>query len=78
MERKDVDGFLARIARTEDEELSCSECFDMLDAAVEHARAGRAETPAWRRFTQHLGQCPVCREEYELLKEFIGEEGDAT
>ena len=43
----------------------------MLDTAVEHELAGLAETPDWRRFTQHLEQCPVCREEYETLKEFI-------
>jgi hypothetical protein len=76
MNSEGIDRFLERIAGTEGEELSCSECFDMLDTAVEHELSGRGETPGWRRFTQHLEQCPVCREEYEILKEFIRAEAN--
>jgi hypothetical protein len=77
MDRSRIDDLLERIARTEAEELSCSECFDLLDIAVELDLAGRTDTPTWRRFAQHLGQCAVCHEEYQILKDFVADAGDA-
>jgi len=74
MDPNGLERWLHQIARTEHDELSCSECFDLLDAAVEEELQQHTDTPAWRRFSQHLDQCPVCREEYETLKEFVRRE----
>jgi len=73
-----MDRLLERIAKTEPDELSCSECFELLDVAVELELAGRTHTPAWQRFAQHLAQCGVCREEYEVLKDFVAESGESS
>lgn len=48
-------------------ELSCEECFDVLDVYVEHELAdpdGDAAMPAMRA---HLAGCSACREDHESL-----------
>jgi hypothetical protein len=56
-------------ARTEDQELSCTECFDVLPQYVDLEVAGRAPERQLPLFRQHLEQCAVCREEYEMVRE---------
>jgi hypothetical protein len=56
-------------ARTQDVELSCTECFDVLPHYVDLEIAGEAPEQRLPLFKQHLEQCAVCREEYEVLRE---------
>ena len=56
-------------ARTQDEELSCSECFEVLPQYVDLEIAGQAPDSRLPTFRQHLEQCAVCREEYEMVRE---------
>jgi hypothetical protein len=53
-------------------ELSCEECFDVLDVYVERELAG-AEMPAMRA---HLAGCSACRDDRDsllaLLRESLG------
>ena len=58
---------LQHLADTEEDEISCSECFALLPSAVELEIAGKADDRAATRLRQHLRQCGVCREEYETL-----------
>jgi predicted anti-sigma-YlaC factor YlaD len=57
------------VARTEDEELECAACFELLPLYVDLEVAG--ENPDLRipLFRGHLEQCAVCREEYETVRE---------
>ena len=55
-------------ARTEDEELSCSECFTLLPQYVDLEVEGQAPDSRLPIFRQHLEQCAVCREEYETVR----------
>jgi predicted anti-sigma-YlaC factor YlaD len=55
----------------EPEEISCSECFDLLSAGVELELAGATWEPGLTRLGRHLGQCRVCRDEYETLRDFV-------
>jgi hypothetical protein len=57
------------VAHTEDEELSCSACFEMLPPYVDLEVSGQAPEPRFPLFRRHLDQCAVCREEYETLRE---------
>jgi hypothetical protein len=55
-------------------ELTCDECFDMLDEYVEHELAGAdadARIPGMRN---HLAGCPACREEHESLRALVSED----
>ena len=52
-------------------EVSCEECFELLDEYVEHELAG---TDADRRLPgmrEHLQGCPACREDHESLRDFV-------
>ena len=68
MTPRPLDRLLQQVSATEPEEMSCSECFDALASAVEVELAGG---PVQARLAQHLGQCGVCREEYEVLRDFV-------
>jgi hypothetical protein len=71
MTPRPLDRLLQQVSATEPEEISCSECFDALAGAVELELAGGLATPLQTRLAQHLGQCGVCREEYEVLRDFV-------
>lgn len=51
-------------------ELSCDECFDLLDVYVELERggAGAAAMPAMRT---HLLGCPACRDDHDSLRALL-------
>ena len=67
---------LEKIAHTEDAEISCTECFDLLPECVDLEVAGRAMGQHWPRLQQHLEQCGVCRDEYETLRDLVQLEND--
>jgi hypothetical protein len=69
------DELLRRIAATRSEEISCSTCFDLLPVGVELELAGKTDDPVWAELAHHLGHCGVCREEYEVLRDFVRDEG---
>jgi predicted anti-sigma-YlaC factor YlaD len=60
---------LRDIADTEDEEISCSECFELVSEYVDLEVAGTVGDRTLVRLQQHLRQCGVCREEYEILRD---------
>jgi hypothetical protein len=64
-----LEWLLRLAARTQDEELSCAECFDVLPQYVDLEVAGEGPDRRLPLFQQHLEQCAVCREEYEMLRE---------
>jgi hypothetical protein len=68
--------FLQRIAETQDEEISCTDCFEALSPAVDLEMAGTAVSRALPPLWQHLQQCAVCREEYEILRDLVRLEAD--
>ncbi len=69
MDPSRLERLVRMIYRTEDEEISCSECFDLVAQYVDSEIAGRPVPARLRRLAQHLDQCGVCREEYEVLRE---------
>jgi predicted anti-sigma-YlaC factor YlaD len=64
-----IERLVQLVARTRDEELSCSACFDLLPQYVDIEVAGEAPDLQLPLFRRHLEQCSVCREEYETLRE---------
>jgi predicted anti-sigma-YlaC factor YlaD len=64
-----LERLLRLVARTEGEELSCDECFELLPQYVDLEVAGEASNVRLPLFGHHLEQCAVCREEYETLRE---------
>jgi hypothetical protein len=79
MERGRFEKWLRNIYETRDEEISCTECFDLISRFVELETSGRNAAAELPLVQQHLGQCRACREEYETLRELVHLEnqGDA-
>jgi hypothetical protein len=61
--------WLQNIDRTENEEISCSECFDLVSHFVEVELAGQDAAAKMPQLRQHLDQCAACHEEYETLRD---------
>lgn len=77
MEPERFGAWLEQIMKTEQIELSCSECFDSVSGYVEALLAGAPQTEHGRRVKLHLGQCRVCREEFETLYALVRQDRDA-
>ena len=60
--------WVKKILETEDEEISCSECFDLVSNYVDTHQDGTNRVIV-ARLEKHLGQCLACREEYEVLRD---------
>jgi hypothetical protein len=60
-------GWLQAVFQTQDEEISCSECFDSISCYVELALSGEDPAVKMPQVSQHLNQCPACREEFITL-----------
>ena len=69
MNRGQLGRLLRLVARTEENELSCSACFDLLPQYVDLEVAGEAPDARIPLLHPHLEQCAVCREEYQTLRE---------
>ncbi len=71
MDEKGLDLFLKRILKTEEHEISCSECFDLVSVYVDRELSGSLPDRAMKRIALHLEQCRACREEYEILRDLV-------
>ena len=63
--------FLQNIQNTRDEEISCSECFDLTSHFVELELTVGDYEIKMPHLRQHLNQCSACREEYETLRDLV-------
>ncbi|MEO7349829.1 MAG: hypothetical protein ABIW32_08240 [Terrimesophilobacter sp.] len=52
--------------------LSCDDCFDLVDVAIEAMVV--SSTPFSEEFRVHLLRCPVCHEEAVSLAEIVAED----
>ncbi len=56
---------------TEEQEISCSECFDRISAYAEWELIGARPDPKMKQVAIHLEQCHACQEEYEVLRKLV-------
>jgi len=68
MDPRVIERLLRQVSDMAAEEISCSECFEVLSVGVELELGGTTLAPVLIRLAQHLGQCGVCREQYETLR----------
>jgi hypothetical protein len=61
--------WLENIRNTQEQEISCSECFEGVSHFVELELAGEDASARMPQLKQHLDQCPACRAEYETLRD---------
>ena len=69
MQRERFENWLKNIYETQDQEISCSECFDLVSRFVELETSGQDAAAKMPQLKQHLDQCRACRDEYETLRD---------
>ena len=69
MKRDRFNRWLKNIYETRDEEISCTECFDLVSRYVDLEISGKNAGSQLPQVQQHINQCRACREEYEVLRD---------
>jgi hypothetical protein len=69
MKNDRFENWLRKVYTTQDEEISCSECFDGVSQFVDMELTGEDAAARLPQLKQHLDQCLACREEYETLRD---------
>jgi len=69
MKREQFERWLKNIYETQEQEISCSECFDQVSRFVELEIFGQNAPAQMPQLKQHLNQCGACRDEYEALRD---------
>ena len=62
---------LARLLGPAGPEVSCEECFELLDEYVELEIAGADADRRLPGLREHLQGCPACREDHASLRDFV-------
>jgi predicted anti-sigma-YlaC factor YlaD len=79
MKHRRFDVWLRNIYETQDEEISCTECFDLVSRFVELESSGGDVANERPQVKRHLNQCRACRDEYEMLRDLaLLEDEDQT
>lgn len=61
--------WLKRIIDTQEVEIDCTTCLNQISQYVDLELATGSAVDAMPQVSQHLGQCPVCNEEYQVLRD---------
>ena len=69
MKRDRFENWLRNIYETQHEEISCTECFDLVSLYVELEVSGQDAAATMPQVKQHLNQCRACRDESEALRD---------
>ncbi len=68
-------GILTRLLGPSGPEVSCEQCFELLDEYVDLELAGEDADRQLPGLHEHLQGCPACREDHESLREFVRLQG---
>jgi hypothetical protein len=69
---------LTRLLGPAGHEVSCEECFELLDEYVELELADQDPDGRLPGMREHLQGCPACREDHESLRELVGADSPPT
>ena len=64
-------GLIARLLGPAGPEVSCEECFELLDQYVDLELAGARADEMLPGMRAHLEGCPACHEDHESLRDFV-------
>lgn len=67
MMKTNLGKFILKVKDTRDSEISCSECLDLVSQYVNLEIEHNNPTEILPKVKQHLDQCQVCFEEYQVL-----------
>ena len=64
---------IARLLGPSDPEVSCEECFELLDEYVDLELAGEDADTRLPGMREHLQGCPACHEDHESLRDLVAQ-----
>jgi hypothetical protein len=64
---------IARLLGPSGPEVSCEECFELLDEYVELELAGEDAAARLPGVREHLQGCPACHEDHESLRDLVAQ-----
>ena len=73
LKKEQIQTLVGLIVTTENDQLTCDDCFGQIGEFAEHALDGRELTDGMKVIQRHLEQCPCCKGEYEALIEALQE-----
>ena len=62
---------VGRLLGPDGPEVTCEQCFELLDEYVELELAGRDPDAALPGVRAHLDGCPACREDHASLRDYV-------
>jgi hypothetical protein len=74
-DKADAERLLTRALGPPEPELSCEQCFEVLDRYVELELAGADTDAALPGMRAHLDGCPACEEDYRSLLALLNQDG---
>ena len=66
---------IARLLGPEGPQVTCEECFELLDRYVDLEIAGEDADRRLPGMRAHLEGCPACHEDHASLRDFVSREG---
>jgi hypothetical protein len=66
-----------RLLGPSEPEVTCEQCFELLDQYVELELAGEDADARLPGVRPHLRGCPACREDHASLRDYVAAEGSA-
>ena len=67
LKRGDVIRLVRAVAKTQETEMGCDECFEQLDSFAETEISGAEASVAMPLVGDHLDKCADCRSKFEAL-----------
>ncbi len=64
---KQIDSILRELFTVQEEDISCDECYDVVDQYVDMLRAGKDVAAVLPKVKEHLAQCQCCEVEFKAL-----------
>lgn len=71
LSKAQVTALLTFVADTNDEEITCGECFDGMADFADKQLVGASLDEALERVEAHIAFCPECSEEYAVLRDML-------
>ncbi len=68
---RDTERLIAGLLGPSGPELTCEQCFELLDIYVEHELAGESADRRVPGMREHLQGCPACAEEHASLLDLL-------
>ena len=68
---REIERVVAGLLGPSGSELTCEQCFALIDIYVEHELAGEHADRRVPGMREHLQGCPACAEEHESLRDLL-------